>query len=60
MLATRELVCFRLRGRPRDVQPGHHREVVIYAQPTMTPARLAGYLRAAAQALDPPRDVLPG
>ena len=53
LLETRELVAFRVRGRPRDPADGRHREVVIYAQATMTPGRLAAYLRNAAAALDP-------
>jgi hypothetical protein len=55
MLATKEVRAVRLRGRPRDPENGQHLAVVIYAHATMTPARLAGYLREAAQALDPAR-----
>jgi hypothetical protein len=53
LLATRDVVAFRVRGRPRDVETGQHRAVVIFAGPGLTPARLAGYLREAAQALHP-------
>ncbi len=53
LLGTREVVAFRVRGNPRDVEKGRHREVVIFAQATMSPSRLATYLRAAADALEP-------
>lgn len=53
LLETREVVACRVRGNPRDVENGAHRRVVIFAEPTMTPSRLATYLRSAADALAP-------
>src|SRR5262249_51773515 len=55
LLATRDLVAYRLRGRPRDRQDGKPKAVGIFAGPTTTPAALARLLRNAAQALDPAR-----
>jgi hypothetical protein len=37
----------------RDPDDGRHKIVVIFAAPTLTPVKLGGYVREAAQALDP-------
>jgi hypothetical protein len=55
LLSTRDVVAFRMRGKPRDHVDGRHRSVVIFAGPTTTPAQLAVLLRNAAQARDPVR-----
>jgi hypothetical protein len=60
LLETRDVVAFRVRGRPRDSEGGAHRQVVIYCEPTMTPTRLARHLRNAAEAFDPSASFLEG
>lgn len=53
LLDGRELVAFRVRGRPRDPEDGTHRQVVVFVAPDLAPTRLAGLLRGAADALAP-------
>lgn len=52
LLATATISAYRFRGRPRDPEDGRHRAVVVFAEPTMTPHRLAMLLRDAADRLE--------
>jgi hypothetical protein len=52
LLATGDLLAVRVHGRPRDPQEGHHKAVVVFTDATMSPHRLAGYLRDAAERLE--------
>lgn len=52
LLATATTLAVRVKGRPRSPETGLHRELVIYAEPTMTGSKLAVRLRDAADRLD--------
>lgn len=55
LLQTASTLAVRVKGKPRSPGTGHHRELVIFTEPTMTPPKLAVRLRDAADRLDPPR-----
>jgi hypothetical protein len=52
LVETSDVAAFRVHGRPRDPENGRHRQVVAFSAATVSPIRLAGYLRELATLIE--------